>query len=107
MGVLDYIYTTFLVIWSKYDAAIIGGFLLAFVISSIRTLREGDYQFWEGVMCGIISAVVWLSATALGIPVGLNAIVSGIIGYFGSQATMQFLKHRLFGGFHDSNNKEL
>ena len=97
MVVLDYIYTALVVMWSKHDTVILGGFILALVISWIKTYTEGRLLFWEGVLCGVISAIVWVSATALGVPVGLQALISGMIGFFGSKQTMEYLRNRLLG----------
>lgn len=91
MSVLDYIYAALVTVWSKHDNMITGGFIYAFIVSSLKTWNDGDWRFKEAMLCGFICMSVFGAVEALGFNAALSAPFVGVLSYYGSHNTMQWL----------------
>lgn len=104
MNVLDYIWLSVVQYLNDHDLTPIYGFTIAFVVSALQTKKHGTFKLVESLLCGVFAAIAWVSipflgaSIGIGLPAGAYAVLSGTIGWFGTDAVVEFLKARLNWG---------
>lgn len=104
MGIIDHIYLTILYLFNEYDNTPLLGFIIAFTVAGLNMWKHKKFKWAEALLCGVFAAIATVSTQALGVAIGLTlpagsyAIVSGAIGWFGTDAVVEFLKARFNWG---------
>lgn len=104
MHILDYIWLLIINYVNSYDQTPTLGFLIAFTVAVLNAWRQGKFKLAEALLCGVFSAIAIVSSNFLGaslgltLPAGAYALLSGAIGWFGTDAVVDFLKARFNWG---------
>ena len=104
MGIIDHIYLAILYLFSEYDNTPFFGFVIAFTVAGLNMWKHKKFKMAEALLCGVFAAIASVSTQFLGValgltlPVGAYAIIAGAIGWFGTDAVVDFLKSRFNWG---------
>ena len=101
MTFLDWLYFALGTIKYKLEhSAPFMGFMVAVVVASLRTARDGTPMIAKGIeslLCGIFAYVLLKVLPFIGMDIAWSGFVAAAIGYFGTRNTANFLKHKLLG----------
>ena len=80
------------VIWLIDNSIIIFAFFLSFIISILRTLKEGKADFIEAGICGFLTVASYSLLTQFNLNPQLVVFIGGFVGWFGTNYTKKYVE---------------
>ena len=80
------------VAWLINNSIIIFSFFLSFIISILRTLKEGKADFIEAGICGFLTVASYSLLTHFNLNPQLVVFIGGFIGWFGTNYTKKYVE---------------
>lgn len=74
------------------NALVIGAFFLSFIISILRTLKEGKADWIEAGICGFLTVASYSLLNQFKLDSQLVVFVGGFIGWFGTNYTKKYIE---------------
>ena len=101
---MEYLWLLILHYFNEYDQTPLFGFIIAFTVAGLNMWKHDKFKWAEALLCGVFAAIAAASTQFLGValglalPAGAYALVAGAIGWFGTDAVVDFLKARFNWG---------
>lgn len=80
------------VAWLINNSIIIFAFFLSFIISILRTLKEGKADFIEAGICGFLTVASYSLLTHFNLNPQLVVFIGGYIAWFGTNYTKKYVE---------------
>ena len=74
------------------NALVIGAFFLSFIISILRTLKEGKADWIEAGICGFLTVASYSMLTHFNLNPQLVVFIGGFIAWFGTNYTKKYVE---------------
>lgn len=84
--------TQSLVAFLLENMLVIGAFFLSFIISILRTLKEGKADWIEAGICGFLTVASYSLLNQFKLDSQLVVFVGGFIGWFGTNYTKKYIE---------------
>lgn len=78
--------------WLINNSIIIFAFFLSFIISILRTLKEGKADFIEAGICGFLTVASYSMLTHFNLNPQLVVFIGGFIAWFGTNYTKKYVE---------------
>jgi len=78
--------------WLINNSIIIFAFFLSFIISILRTLKEGKADFIEAGICGFLTVASYSLLVQFKLNSQLVVFIGGFIGWFGTNYTKKYVE---------------
>jgi len=80
------------VVWLIDNSIIIFAFFLSFIISILRTLKEGKADLIEAVICGFLTVASYSLLVQFKLNPQLVVFIGGFIAWFGTNYTKKYVE---------------
>lgn len=84
----------FIKFFSEIKVAI-GSFFMAFIVAGLRTKRDGDFNWVESTICGLLGMSVWFLVSWFNIPEMAAVGIASFMGCLGSHWITEIVKSRM------------